>query len=168
MGVLFGSIELGIIGALEEIGQAGLTGLLFGCWGLGSIVVGLIAMRHRRSASVERLILGLLAAMVLNLPLILAAPPGWLGLALVFAGSPNAIIIGQVYSLIPRFAAAGRVTEAFAVEVAGMISGVGVGTLLAGLAASAIGPHAPFGVAVIAVTLALVLVASRRRLLAVS
>ena len=100
-------------------------------------------------------------ASLLNIPVILGLGPVWIGLSLLVAGSPNAIVIGQLYSLIPRYVGAHEVTEAFSLEVASAVSGVGVGTMLAGIAASVVGFRGPFAIAVIAAGIAFLIVGAR-------
>lgn len=166
LGLLFGTIELGVIQAAEHFDRSELTGVLLGTWGVGSIVVGLIAMPRTRGANpVGVLSLSLLAATVLNIPVIFGLSPVWIGFSLLVAGSPNAIVIGQLYSLIPRYVGAHEVTEAFSLEVASAVSGVGVGTMLAGLVGSELGFRGPFVIAVIAAGVAFLLVVARRRVL---
>jgi MFS family permease len=166
LGMLVGSIELGVVQASADFGHPGLTGALLGIWGCGSITVGVLAMRSQRiTDSVHTLRNALLVAAVLNLPLILVDSPVTLALALVIAGMPNAIIIGQIYSQLPRFVPEHQLTEVFSLDLGSAISGVGVGTMVAGLAITVAGSGASFFLGLIAISAAaLVVVACRRTL----
>lgn len=143
LGVTVGGIEVGVPAALEEMGSRGLTGVVLGLWGLGSVLGGLAVSRAGASARpVERLAVLVTAWGVLHGAVAFAGSPGVLGVGMFLAGMTIAPTFTTVNGLLDHIAPVGTLTEAFTWTSTGMTLGVAGGGALAGHLADAVSPAA--------------------------
>jgi MFS family permease len=170
LGVCLGASELGVVTFADEHGIRDLTGVLFVAWGGGSFVGGLLAVRRGAVDPVGRI--GLLLIVIAAATAMLAAPTeGWaLAAVLVLAGIAIAPLFGVVYAVVSEITPTSAITEAFALQHAGLTVGVAVGSAAAGVIASANGPTGAFLLASAVIATAAVVfrfyAGSLRRLLA--
>jgi MFS family permease len=145
LGFSFGAIEVGIAAYAEHSGHTGATGVLLGCWGVGSLITGLIAVRRGPSKEpvAEMLFLHLLLT-VFNALIITAPSLLGLGVLLVIAGGAIAPMFAVLYRLLADVADEGSVTEAYSWELTGITAGVAIGSAVAGGLASGPGARATF------------------------
>jgi predicted MFS family arabinose efflux permease len=144
VGVLFGAVEVAVASATEELGAAAAAGPLLGLWGAGSLLGGLLFVRH--GAGGLSLVLGALTAG----HLLLVAASGSvlaLGIVLLIAGAAIAPTYATVYAMVDHAAPAGTVTEAFAWLSTAIAIGAAVGAATAGSVADHAGPAAAFALA---------------------
>jgi MFS family permease len=140
-GLAVGAVEVFVPAALQSMGHRGLTGLLLGLWGVGSVVGGVLAARAGAAADPPRRLALLLVAW------------GAAHAALGAAGSPIAVAVGLLVagaSIAPTFVCAngmldglaprGTLTESFTWTAAGMIAGAAAGSVLAGVLVDATSP----------------------------
>ena len=144
VGVLFGAVEVAVAAATEELGANAAAGPLLGLWGAGSLLGGLLFVRH--GAGGLSLVLGALTAG----HLLLVAASGSvvaLGIVLLIAGAAIAPTYATVYAMVDHAAPAGTVTEAFAWLSTAIAIGAAVGAATAGSLADHAGPAAAFALA---------------------
>jgi predicted MFS family arabinose efflux permease len=163
MGALTGAVQVGVAAATDTLGHAGAAGPLFGIWGAGSLVGGLVASRHGGGARTGRglaLIMGgLVAGHLLLVPG--AGSIAGMGVALFAGGAAIAPTFATVFGMVDRAAPAGTETEAFAWLTTASALGGSVGAAVGGALAQGAGPAAAFLFAAAAGALAIAAVLSR-------
>ncbi|MDH6114035.1 putative MFS family arabinose efflux permease [Kitasatospora sp. MAP12-15] len=161
LGVVFGSLQVGVTATTTHLGHPGAAGLLYGLIGLTSSFAGVaVATVPARFDLPGRLRAGtgLLFAASLLAPLIgsslggLAVAVGCVGLAV----APQMI---TMFGLVERTVPGGRLGEAMAGLVSSITLAQAAGTVAAGWAVDASGPSAPFGITCAAAATALLLAA---------
>jgi MFS family permease len=152
VGVLFGAVEVAVASATEELGAAAAAGPLLGLWGAGSLLGGLLFVRH--GAGGLSLVLG---ALTVGHLLLVAASGSVvaLGIVLLIAGAAIAPTYATVYAMVDHVAPAGTVTEAFAWLSTAIAIGAAVGAATAGSVVDHAGPGAAFALAGVAGAIAL-------------
>ncbi len=134
IGVLFGSVEIGVVAAAAPLGGSGVAGLLLGAWGAGSLAGGLLSARRggtQRSRGLIHLVTALalthasLHALVEHL-----TPPGTITEA--FAWLATAIVVGESAGAAGAGMLAGRFTPAATFVLAGAAGLLAVALLAAG------------------------------------
>jgi MFS family permease len=163
VGALLGAVEVAVTATAAEVGSTGLTGLLLGLWGLGSLVGGLAAAHRGPARDPGRALVVLAAALaVAHVPLALAgAHLVALGALLVLAGAVVAPVFAAMHGMIDAVARRGTTTEAFAWVTTSIGGGIAIGAPLAGWLTDAVGPSAGFMAAAAAGMLAAAAVALR-------
>jgi predicted MFS family arabinose efflux permease len=162
VGMLLGGDEVTVIAAAKALRHSAAAIPLFGIWGAGSFVGGLLVTRlggGARSATGLALLLGWLT--LGHLTLIPAdGSVVALGAALLLAGMAIAPTEASLYAMVERAAPPGTVTEAFAWLATAMAVGSAVGAAVAGVLVDCAGPSAGFalggaagGIAVVATVL---------------
>lgn len=144
LGVSIGGVEAALAARVEVLGAgAEAAGPLLALVSAGSAVGGLAAAtrddllgRHRRKAALLLVSFG-----VLLVPVGLAGNLPLLGLALFAAGLPIAPLNAIGALLVQRAVAPGRLAEGFAVFIAAIFVGAGLGQLATGLLLDQVGPQ---------------------------
>jgi MFS family permease len=145
LGMALGAVELGIVSSAEHHGARAATGLLYGAWGLGSFVAGMLAARYWSVGDPSRRAVGLMLALAASLTL-LSVLPGMvlLTLGLAISGATIAPLFGVTYTLVGLHAPPGMATESFTLQTTALMGGAAGGAVLAGGVNGAIGPPAVF------------------------
>ncbi|WP_344443935.1 MFS transporter [Kitasatospora nipponensis] len=159
LGVVFGSVQVGVTATTEALGHPGVAGLVYGLMGLTSACSGLAvaALPARLDLPLRlRAGTGLLCGAALLFPFAgatlpgLAAAVGCLGLAV----APQMI---TMFGLVERTVPPARLGEAMAGLVSSITLAQAAGTVVAGWASDAGGPSAPFLITCTAAAAALLL-----------
>lgn len=158
IGMVFGSVQTGTSVLATEAGQPGLTGLLHGLLGVGSVLAGLAVVAIPEAFSYERRLRVFTAGLfVLALPLL--AVHSLLGLTFALLGLGLAVAPSMIttFTLAERITPVRRLGAAMTVLAAATGTGYAVGAALAGRVADAAGYQPAFAVSVGATALALLL-----------
>jgi MFS family permease len=149
LGLSMGAVEVGLPALAIRDGHRTAAGLLLAVWSLGSMIGGLCYGARSWPMPLGRRfgVLLLLTAAVTG-PLVFAS-----GLAMSFAlaalaGVTGAPVFSCLYSLVGDHAPVGAAGAAFTWNTAALVSGIAGGSAIAGVAVSAIGVSAAFGLAV--------------------
>jgi MFS family permease len=163
LGALLGAVEVAETATATEAGGTGVTGLLLGLWGAGSLAGGLAAAHRGPARDPGRGLLVLTSALALaHLPLALAGLHlVALSALLVAAGAVVAPVFAAMHGMIDAVARAGTTTEAFAWVTTSIGGGIAIGAPLAGVLTDAVGPSAGFVAAAVAGLLGAAVVALR-------
>jgi hypothetical protein len=133
LGVTVGSVEVGVPATLEEMGERGLTGVVLGLWGLGSIVGALLIGRAGAPDRPRRALAVLVALWgLLHGALALAGSPLALSLGILVAGATIAPTFTVLNGLLDQIALPGTLTEAVTWTATGMTLGLAAGGAAAG------------------------------------
>ncbi|GAA5168867.1 MFS transporter [Ornithinimicrobium tianjinense] len=168
LGMLFGSVQTGTSVLATQAGQPGLTGLLHGLLGVGSVLAGLAVVAvPERVGYPTRLRWFTLALVVLAVPLLAVDGLGTLAVALLGLGFAVAPTMITTFTLAERLTPARRLGAAMTLLAAATGTGYAVGAALAGRLAD-LGGHRPafavtVGATVLALGLALAAAAPVRR-----
>lgn len=151
IGMIFGSIQTGTSVLATQAGEPGLTGLLHGLLGVGSVIAGLAVVALPESIGhVRRLRVFSGVLVVLSLPLLAVGSLGGLAVVLLALGVAVAPSMITTFTLAERTAAPSRLGAAMTVLAASTGIGYAVGAALAGTFAD-LGGHRPaFAVTVLA------------------
>ncbi|WP_165368497.1 MFS transporter [Serinicoccus sediminis] len=153
IGMVFGSIQTGTSVLATQAGQPGLTGLLHGLLGVGSVLAGLaVVALPARVRHVLRLRVFTTALVVLSLPLLLVGSLGSLSLALLCLGVAVAPSMITTFTLAERSTPARRLGAAMTILAAMTGTGYAVGAAVAGRLAD-LGGHRPAFAVTVAATL---------------
>jgi Major Facilitator Superfamily len=165
LGIVFGAVEVAVVGAADALGSSAAAGPLLGLWGAGSLVGGVVAARMGGGARTGAGLALVLAALAAGHLALAAAAGSAVALAavLTLAGATIAPTYASVYAMVDRAAPAGTVTEAFAWLSTAVAVGASVGAACAGAMAAAAGPAAAFALAGAAGTVAALVAALRAR-----
>lgn len=143
LGVTVGAIEVGVPAALEEMGSRGLTGIVLGFWGIGSILGGLVVSRTGAPPRpVRRLALLIAAWGVLHALLAVTGSPLALAVTITLAGATIAPTFTVLNGLLDGIVLPGTLTEAFTWTTTGMTVGIASGGAIAGRLADGVSPAA--------------------------
>ncbi|MGA2009859.1 MAG: MFS transporter [Solirubrobacteraceae bacterium] len=146
VGILLGADEVAVTAAAKALDGTTAAAPLFGLWGVGSLIGGLLVTRlggGARDAAGLALLLGALTAG--HLALIPAdGSILTLGAVLLVAGAAIAPTEASVYAMVDRAAPAPGMTESFAWLGAAMAVGDAIGAAGAGVVADLAGPAAAF------------------------
>jgi len=167
IGVVFGSVEVGVIAFAQRHGAAGLAGLLLGAIALGSASAGLWygSRQWRRDIAVRyRLTLATLA--LGGLPAVAATSLWQLAPAALLVGVSIAPTLIAGSGLVARVVPASSRTEGFTWQATGINAGVAAGAALGGVLIDAISVRSAFVVGPLAAALAAIVALGGRRLLA--
>jgi MFS family permease len=146
-GVALGAVEVAVPAALDAMGHRNLTGLLFGLWGVGSMVAGFAVGRLGPGADPpRRLALLLVAWGAAHAAIGLAGSPALLGLLLLAAGLSIAPTFVSANGMLDRLAPRGTMTEAFTWITTGLTGGMALGNSLAGAIAEKVSPGAAMAI----------------------
>jgi MFS family permease len=146
-GLGIGAVEVAVPAALDEMGHRDLTGLLFGLWGLGSMLAGFAISRAGPSADPpRRLSLLLVAWGAAHVTIGLAGSPGALGLLLLAAGVSIAPTFVSANGMLDQLAPRGTLTEAFTWLSTGLTGGLAMGSAIGGAITEAASPGAAMAV----------------------
>jgi MFS family permease len=165
LGVVFGAVEVAVVGAADTLGSPAAAGPLLGLWGAGSLVGGVVAARTGGGARTGAGLALVLAALAAGHLALAAAAGSALALAAVvtLAGATIAPTYASVYAMVDHAAPAGTVTEAFAWLGTAVAVGASAGAACAGAVADAAGPAAAFALAGAAGAVAALVAAVRAR-----
>jgi MFS family permease len=165
LGVVFGAVEVAVVGAADALGSAAAAGPLLGLWGAGSLAGGVVAARMGGGARTGAGLALVLAALAAGHLALAAAAGSAVALAAVvtLAGATIAPTYASVYAMVDHAAPAGTVTEAFAWLSTAVAVGASVGAACAGALADTAGPAAAFALAGAAGTVAALVAALRAR-----
>jgi MFS family permease len=145
VGVAFGGIQVGITALAVDLRADHAAGVLLGACGLGSFVGGVFYGGRAWRGSLDRryvalLLLGAIAAV----PLLLASALTPALAASTLAGIAYAPALSCHYALVELFAPRLAITEAFTWSNSALISGMAVGTAMAGWLVDASSKDAAF------------------------
>ncbi len=164
VGVVFGSVEVGMVAFAGDRGSEGAAGPLLALVALGSAAAGLAyGARSWRTPLARRYVLSLLGLAVGVLPLLLAPSLLWVAPAGLVAGiaiSPS--LIGS-FSLVNTLVPVQARTEGFTVLNSGLGVGVALGSALTGAVADATGGRVGLAVGAVGAVLALSVAQTGRR-----
>ena len=142
-GLAVGAVEVAVPAALDAMGHRGLTGLLLGVWGVGSVLAGVAMSRLGAAPDGPRRLAALLALWgATHAAVAIASAPVTLALTLLLAGGSIAPTFIVANSMLDGLAPAGTLTEAFTWTSTGMVGGVAVGSAVAGVLVDAVSPAA--------------------------
>jgi len=145
VGMVFGTVEIGVAAAADALGNAAAAGPLLGVWGVGSLAGGVWLARRGGVAPLKPLLLVLAAGHAVLA--IAAVDVLLLAGAMFVAGAAIAPSYATVYAMVERAAPAGTVTEAFAWLATAVAVGAALGAAAAGSIAEHAGPAAAFALA---------------------
>lgn len=166
VGMVFGSVQTGTSVLATQAGQPGLTGLLHGLLGVGSVAAGLaIVALPERFGLANRLRWFTVALLVLALPLLLVGNLLGLCFALLGLGLAVAPTMITTFTLAERIAPPSRIGAAMTLLAAMTGAGYAAGAALAGRLADAGGHQPAFGVSIAATVLAAALAVGGFRVL---
>jgi MFS family permease len=140
-GLGIGVVEVAVPAALDDSGQRDLTGLLFGFWGVGSMLAALTVGRSGPKGSPRRR-LGIPLALwgVTHAVVGLGGSPLAIGVLLFLAGVSIAPTFIAANGLLDGAAVPGTLTEAFTWLTTGMTAGVALGNAAGGALTEAASP----------------------------
>lgn len=167
VGALFGAAEVAVTAAATALGHPAAAGSLFGLWGVGSLLGGIVAARRGGGANSGRGFAALLALLGLGHIALGGATGSIVLLAVVVtaAGTMIAPVLTSAYAMVDGAAPPGTVTEAFAWLATASAVGASIGATAGGVTADAAGPAAAFvmagGAALAAATVAALAVPAR-------
>lgn len=146
-GLGLGAVEVAVPAALDAIGQRNLTGLLFGLWGLGSMVGGVAISRVGPSGDPPRRLAVLLAAWgAAHVAIGAAGSAVVLALLLLVAGLAIAPTFVSANGMLDHLAPRGTLTEAFTWISTGLTAGLALGSAIGGAITEAVSPGAAMAV----------------------
>jgi predicted MFS family arabinose efflux permease len=161
-GIAVAAIEMGVVAFAETRDARGAIGPILACWGLGSMLGGLIAVRTGAPADPGYRMAQLFAGLaVVCLPLMLAGGVVSLGALILFSGLFIAPSLSLAFAIVGQVAPSGTVTEAYTWAATGIACGAGGGSALAGALVEAAGTTEAFGLAAAAAALAAGLLVAR-------
>src|SRR5512132_3061390 len=132
-GLAVGAVEVVVPAALDATGHRGLTGLLLGVWGVGSMLAGLAVGRIGAASDPPRRLAVMLVAWGGAHALIGASgEPIALAGALLVAGATIAPTFVCANGMLDHLAPHGTLTEAFTWTSTGIAVGIAAGSSLAG------------------------------------
>jgi hypothetical protein len=154
LGASLGLVEVAIPAKATGWHHATLTGVLLGCFALGSIAGGLLAGRLASSAPpLRRYLLAVLGIGVALLPPLVATGPIVLGALLVIAGVGYGPATVALFECLDGETGVGA-TEALTWVTTAEAVGASAGAAAAGLLVSRVSTDAPFAVAALVLTVA--------------
>ncbi len=140
-GLAIGAIEVGVPATLEATGQRDLTGLLFGFWGIGSMIAGFVVARVGPGHDPpRRLALLLVVWGATHAAVGLGGSPLAFALLLLAAGIAIAPTIVCANGMLDYLAPPGTLTEAVTWTTTGITAGIAAGSALAGVITEAASP----------------------------
>ncbi|WP_131103798.1 MFS transporter [Ornithinimicrobium sufpigmenti] len=143
VGMVFGSVQTGTSVLATQAGEPGLTGLLHGLLGVGSVIAGLLVVAlPERFAYPQRLRVFTVSMLVLALPLLLVDTLVGLAFALLGLGVAIAPSMITTFTLAERATPVERLGAAMTILAASTGTGYAVGAALAGRLAD-LGGHRP-------------------------
>jgi MFS family permease len=167
LAVAFGTVEVTVVAAAEQLGSRSLAGPLLALWALGSLVGGLTFGSRASDRGPEQRMIGLLALVVAGVALLaVASGLAQLGAGMVLAGLGIAPAIACLYLLVDRLAPAGTVTEAFTWVTTAFATGFAGGNALGGTLVQQVGIDTAFLIAAAGAAAAALLARLRRPALA--
>ena len=134
--VVLAGTDVGIVAALREAHAIGMTGLVFGAWGVASITGALVYGAVTRPVHPMVLLLGLA---VLTIPVGLATTPWALALAILPAGALCAPVISSTAEAVARLVPERSRGEAMGWHGSALTVGGAIGAPAAGAAIDAMG-----------------------------
>lgn len=142
-----GTVEVAVAGFAGAHHHANQAGLALTAWSFGSMVGG-VAMGQRMAAGGTRILPRLLAAVAVGFGVLAVAPDvPVLAVLLALGGAAIAPLLGTLYGLVSRLAAAGSATAAFGWLVSGIGTGAAAGAALGGILTQTGGARVAFLVA---------------------
>lgn len=133
LGTAFGISEIGIVAFAERHGIEHAIAALYGASAIGALAGGLLwAQRPARGERIRMLQRMLLALAAVEALLALPADGWWLGVVLLLDGLIAAPLLAVLYAMLADVAPPRLLTEAFAWETAGFMSGLALGSALSG------------------------------------
>lgn len=163
LGAGFGALEVSVAAFVLEQGRPGLAGPLLAVWALGSVLGGLGYGGREWTAPVQRQYPGLVALLAVGLALpLLAWDSRSLAVLLLLAGAGIAPFSACNSALLAGAAPPGAATATFAWSGSAIVSGIALGTAVAGLLSEARGASAGFLLAAACGALALLVARTGR------
>jgi MFS family permease len=139
-------VEVAVPALLDPLVKRDLTGLLFGLWGVGSMLAGIAVGRLGPAPDPPRRLAVLLVLWgVAHAAVGLATSPVAVGLLLLAAGISIAPTFVVANGMLDHLAPRGTLTEAFTWTSTGLTAGVAVGSAFAGALTEALSPGAAMG-----------------------
>jgi MFS family permease len=133
-GAAIGIVQVAVPAFAEDHGSAALAGLLLAALSLGSLTGGVVYGARSWPGDPARRLVALLVVLAAGYALLaVAGTPALLAALLVLPGlllAPTNVVCS---TLLDTVAPSGTVTEAFAVTVMGVVTGIAVGNALGGL-----------------------------------
>ena len=143
IGLSIGAVEVVVPATLDAMGDRGLTGLLLGFWGVGSMLAGLLVARGGAPRDpARRLMLLLVGWSAAHAAVGAAGAPVTLALVLLVAGAAIAPTLVCANGMLDHLAPVGALTEAFTWTQTGLVVGVAAGSAVAGALVEATSPGA--------------------------
>lgn len=157
VGGVFGAYEVAVVAFTRDAGAPGMSGLVLGCYALGSLVGGLaFGGRHWRSGLSTQLVVLSAALVIVLLPAPFVTDVRVLVVTSLVAGLAVAPVLIVVFSLTERLVTPDRLTEGLTWTNSGLAVGFSVGTALGGVLIDAGGSRWGFVLAVASAATALV------------
>ncbi len=164
VGLAFGALEVAMPAFAERHGSRTVAGILIGAYSIGSILGGIWSgTRPHRRDPVRSYLIALIGLTVGVLPLLIASSTQAMFALVLLAGLPIAPGFAAAYILLDRLGEPGQATETFAWSSTSIITGAALGTALGGLAVESVGYRCSIALAIVAGSVAALLVARRRR-----
>jgi predicted MFS family arabinose efflux permease len=146
-GLGVGAVEVAVPATLDGMGHRNLSGVVLGCWGVGSMLAGFAVARTRSAPNPPRRLASLLVAWGMAHALVGAAgTPLLVAVLLLVAGAAIAPTFVVANGMLGGLSPPGTLTEAFTWTSTGMTAGVAAGSALAGVVVDAASPGAALAV----------------------
>lgn len=166
VGGVFGAYEVAVVAFTQADGQPGMSGVVLGCYALGSLAGGLLfGGRHWHTGLSTQLAVLAAALVIVLLPSPFVTDVRLLIGAALIAGLAVAPVLIVVFSLTERLVTPERLTEGLTWTNSGLALGFSAGIALGGILADAGGSQWAFMLAVgFAATALVMALLGRRRL----
>ena len=133
VGIMFGSTQTALTALFEQRGTPALTGIIYGCVGIGSGISSLAAGRLPRGWAIPMRIGGGALAMIAGALAMLQLPPsGVAALVALVLGAGAGIVLVSAFSWMERIAPRDRVATMMTLLATCLTLGVSVGAAIAG------------------------------------
>jgi MFS family permease len=156
IGAIFGTAEVTVIAATEELGQPGAASLVLGVYAVGSFVVGLVlGALNLRVPLARQFAVAVAFTALTTLPLLTVGSVPALAIALFASGLAISPTFITAFGLIERLVPASRLTEGVTWVMTGIGIGMALGSAASGLVIDAFGAGSGFWVSVVSGAIAL-------------
>ena len=145
VGLLFGGIDLAVVGVARSEGTPALAGVILAVFAIGSVVGGVVfGPLSGRWRAMRRVVIAAVAFALVVPALLLAPNAGVLAALILSCGLVTAPVLIAGASYIAATVDRGEVTTAMAWPSVALAIGVTIGAAVAGVVVDAAGPHAGF------------------------
>ena len=132
VGMVFGSTQTALTAAHAAAGTPGLTGLVYGCVGIGSAIVSILIVRLVPVRLGTRIGVGGIVVAGASLAMMQVGSPAASALVAVVVGAAVGAIVVSAFAAIERIAPTARINQAMTFGATSLTLGVSAGALLAG------------------------------------